>query len=98
MVPHFSNNGINSLSYMSRGILPQKTYERETKISNYSRCLSPIRSKERLKIELPNCSLWHYRLWSFQGRDTKLERFLAKNQHTQRTFLNFENWTNGEPQ
>ena len=24
--------------------------------------------------------LWHSRLWSFQGRDTKLERFLAKNQ------------------
>ena len=25
-------------------------------------------------------TLWHYRLWSFQGRDTKLERFLHKNQ------------------
>ena len=24
--------------------------------------------------------LWHFRLWSFQGRDTKLERFLARNQ------------------
>ena len=24
--------------------------------------------------------LWHSRLWSFQERDTKLERFLAKNQ------------------
>ena len=24
--------------------------------------------------------LWHFRLWSFQGRDTKLERLLAKNQ------------------
>ena len=24
--------------------------------------------------------IWQYRLWSFQGRDTKLERFLAKNQ------------------
>ena len=28
----------------------------------------------------------------------KLDRFLHKNQHTQRKFLNFENWTNGEPQ
>ena len=28
----------------------------------------------------------------------KLERFLPKNQHSQRKFLNFENWTNGEPQ
>ena len=25
-------------------------------------------------------------------------RFLHKNQHTQRKLLNFENWTNGEPQ
>ena len=24
--------------------------------------------------------VWQYWLWSFQGRDTKLERFLAKNQ------------------
>ena len=28
----------------------------------------------------------------------KLERFLPKNQHTQRMFLNFKNWTNGGPQ
>ena len=35
-------------------------------------------------------------MWSFQGRDTKLERFLAKNQHTQRKLLNFENWSSGE--
>ena len=29
-----------------------------------------------------------------------IERFLPKNQHTQRKFLNFENWTKakGEPQ
>ena len=24
--------------------------------------------------------VWQYRLWSFHGSDTKLERFLAKNQ------------------
>jgi hypothetical protein len=43
-------------------------------------------------------TLWQYRLWTFKTRDTKLERFLHKNQHTQRKLLNFENWTNGEPQ
>ena len=32
------------------------------------------------------------------GGVTKLERFLPKNQYTQRKFLNFENLTNGEPQ
>ena len=26
------------------------------------------------------CTIWQYWLWSFQGRDTELERFLAKNQ------------------
>ena len=35
--------------------------------------------------------LWHYSLWSFKSRDTKLERFLHKNQHSQRKLLNFEN-------
>jgi hypothetical protein len=39
---------------------------------------------------------WQYRLWSFQGRDTILESFLAKNQHTQRKVFNFENWSGGE--
>ena len=39
-----------------------------------------------------------YRLWIFQAGCTKLKRFLPKNQHTQRKFLNFENWTNEEPQ
>ena len=42
--------------------------------------------------------LWQYGLWSFQTEYTKLERFLHKNQHTERKLLNFENWTNGEPQ
>ena len=32
----------------------------------------------------------------FQTGGTKLERFLPKNQHTQRKLLNFENWVNGE--
>ena len=38
-----------------------------------------------------NEHFWHYRLWSFETRDTKLEMFLNKNQHTQRKLLNFEN-------
>jgi hypothetical protein len=47
--------------------------------------------------QVPPLAIWHYWLWSFKTRDTKLERFLHKNQHTQRKLLNFENWTNGEP-
>ena len=35
-------------------------------------------------------------LSSFQVGYTKLKRFLPKNQHTQRKFLNFENWVNGK--
>jgi hypothetical protein len=34
-------------------------------------------------------------LWSFQTGGTKLERFLPKNQHTQRKLFNFENWISG---
>jgi hypothetical protein len=45
----------------------------------------------------PLCSqLWQYGLWSFQAGGTKLERFLHKNQHTQRKLLNFEFAINGE--
>ena len=40
---------------------------------------------------------WQYGLESFQKGDTKLEIFLSKNQHIQRKFFNFENWTNGQP-
>ena len=29
-------------------------------------------------------------------KPNQLERFLHKNQHTQRKLLNFENWVNGE--
>ena len=41
-------------------------------------------------------TLWQYGLWSFQMGDTKLERFLPKNQPTQRKLLNFEFWIIGE--
>ena len=40
--------------------------------------------------------LLQYRLWSFQGRDTKLESLLDRNQYTHRKSLNFENWSSGE--
>ena len=41
-------------------------------------------------------TLWQYGLWSFLAGGIKLERFLPKNQHTQRKLMNFENWVNGE--
>ena len=44
---------------------------------------------------LQSCALWQYGLWSFQTGGTKLERFLSKNQHTQRKLLNFEKWISG---
>ena len=33
--------------------------------------------------------LWQYGLWSFQAGGTKLERFLPKNQHTQKEIIEF---------
>ena len=38
------------------------------------------------------------RVVDFLNGGTKLERFLPKNQHTQRKLLNFENWISGGPQ
>ena len=58
---------------------------------------SVVRPCNRMAYQL-GLHLWQYGLWSFQTRGTKLERFLHKNQHTQRKLLNFENSTNGEPQ
>ena len=34
-------------------------------------------------------TLWQYRLWSFQGRDTNLERFLVKNQLLSNEIIEF---------
>ena len=42
------------------------------------------------------CKVWHYRLWNFKTRDTKLDRNLRTNQHTQRKLWNFENWCSVE--
>ena len=41
-------------------------------------------------------NLWQFGLWSFQTGVKKLERFVPRNQHTQRKLLNFENWVNRE--
>ena len=46
-------------------------------------------------------TIWLHGLSSFQAGDTKLERFMPKNQHTQRKLVNFiicvcgavKNWT-----
>ena len=43
-----------------------------------------------------SCYLWQYRLWSFQAGGTELDRFLHRNQHTQRKLFNFEFWINGK--
>ena len=37
------------------------------------------------------------RVVEFSRGDSKLERFLPRNQHTQRKLLNFENWCNRSP-
>ena len=40
-------------------------------------------------MEFLNSVLWQYRLWSFQMRGTKLERFLAKNQLESNEIIEF---------
>ena len=62
--------------------------------------------KNPVKVFLVNvgkCTLSHsfpttmaIPVMELQNGDTKLERFLPKNQHTQMKLLNFENWSSGE--
>ena len=63
------------------------------KTMSLTKCAWP-RPKRLSVSKVPN--KWQYGLWSFQAGGTKLERFLHKNQHTQRKLLNFEFWINGE--
>ena len=42
-----------------------------------------------LDFDALDLALWQYGLWSFQTGGKKLERFLPKNQHSQRKLLNF---------
>ena len=51
--------------------------------------------QQLLYAKMFGSALWQYGLWSFQMGGIKLERYLPKNQHTQRKLLNFENWING---
>ena len=46
-------------------------------------------------VQSQTWTVWQYGLSTFQAGGIKIERFLPKNQHTQRKFLNFENLTNG---
>ena len=55
-----------------------------------------LKKRQLKQIARGTCKLWQYGLWSFQTGGTKLERFLPKNQHTQRKSLNSESWINGE--
>ena len=55
-----------------------------------------ILQKSISRLIFAGYTVWQYGLWSFQSEDTKLERFLPKNQHTQRKVLNFEFWINGK--
>ena len=48
------------------------------------------RSFPRKSLRNETILLWYYSLSSFQEGDTKFERFLPKNQHTQRKLLNFK--------
>ena len=45
-----------------------------------SPCVETLFCKKKTDAEKQGGRLWQYRLWSFQGKDTKLESFLAKNQ------------------
>ena len=78
---------INKSTEESRNMLSKQAYRNRKRYELY---------REFFLYKSKWCGIWQYRLWSFQAGGTKLERFLHKNQHTQRKLLNFEFWINGE--
>ena len=62
----------------------QVTYNEVVKNETHRHCYEPL--VRQCNGEPANnrevCKVWQYRLWNFQERDTKLERRLAKNEHT----------------
>ena len=55
---------------------------------------TPIHKNQNFNLNLKEGqlewqSIWQYWFWSFQGKDTKFERFLAENQLHQMKWLNF---------
>jgi hypothetical protein len=50
----------------------------------YALSFFDCQKKQILFIQSCLLTLWQYGLWSFQTGGTKSERFLPKNQHTQR--------------
>ena len=65
----------------------------------YLSCTHSIKEDYKVSTYTPTVlweSLWQYRLWNFETGVTKLERFMPKNQHTQRKSLNFEFWIKSE--
>ena len=49
------------------------------------------------ELEVGGCTYtMAIRVLEFSSRGYKIRKIFAKNQHTQRKVLNFENWVNGE--
>ena len=74
------------------GILLQKLFIPTVRIncSSDRRKLLKFEAEDQKFAKNYESLLWQYRLWSFQERDTKLERVLAKNQMWQA----FKKWQN----
>ena len=81
------------LKLSQKKVQVHKSYKTREWSNKLSYCFGKIEENMDLsRIILAVCSIWQYGLWSFQTGGTKLERFLPKNQHTQRKLLNFKNW------
>ena len=87
---------IRTSNYFASRKNTQITPNSRTTINYWTEQLLLERTSGWLETSDLVCTVWQYGLWSFQAGDTKLERFLPKNQHTQRKWLNFEFWINGE--
>ena len=68
MVPHFSNSGISSLSYMSRGILPQKTCSKYELLSKNSGSNLTFKKQSVFRHILLSDKIYHFQNAYFTAR------------------------------
>ena len=98
--------------YSRMGVAHRHFSSKEKNLGRNSRSSTSSHVILHTKLYIPSTiNTWWFMFWhtiqglfctmairvvEFSNGGTKLERFLPKNQHTQRKLLNFEFWINGE--
>ena len=92
MQQYFLKNSCLQDGSMETSLLVVKKLFRQP-IDSFERRRNSLRAVGSNRFKALWCRVWQDGLWRFQTGVTKFKRFLPKNQHTQRKFLN---WSLGQ--